>query len=194
MEVKGTNFKVIKDVILEKYGEEGWQRYLNLLSEETKKIMDGLILPSSLYSKEYYKEANMVADFLFGDSNGSFIRELGRRSSTISVFELYGELIGRKIETPQDVIKYVPAAVMPKIFNGGKGETISVTEHSGTFRVGVNFATDDQEVLWVIAQRGIGWAQQLLEHAGAKNPRLAHLGWGTWKDGIPYAEIEMEWD
>ena len=194
MHVKGTNFKVIKETILEKFGEEGWQRYLNLLSEETRKVMEGLILPSSLYSKETYKEANMVADFLFGDGNGSFIRELGKKSAAITVFRLYSELIGRKIKTPQDVIKHVPSAVMPKIFNRGRGETIKVTEHSGAFRVGADFATDDQETLWVIAQRGIGWAQQLLEHAGAKNPRLVHLSWGTWENGIPYAEIEMEWD
>ncbi len=193
MHVKGTNLKVIKEAILEKYGRDGWERYLHLLSEETRKIMDGLILASSLYPKETYKEANMVADFLFGDGNGSFIRELGKRSSTVSVFQLYKELIGKKIETPQDVIKYVPAAVMPKIFNGGIGETIRITEHSGTFRVGAEFV-DDRELLWVIAQRGIGWAQELLKHAGAENPRLAHLRWGTWKNGIPYAEIEMEWD
>ena len=194
MHVKGTNFKVIRDLILEKYGEEGWKRYLSLLSEDAKKVMEGLILPSSLYHKDLYKEVNLVADFLFGDGKGSFIRELGRRSANVSVFQLYKDVIGRKIETPVDVIKYVPAAVMPKIFKGGRGETIKVAENSGTFRVGVEFARDDREALWVVAQRGIGWAQQLLERAGAKNPRLVALRWGVWKDGLPYAEIEMAWE
>ncbi|GEM_PF-4876609 len=194
MHVKGTNLKVIQEVIKEKFGDKGWQSYLRLLSDETRKVMEGLILPSSLYSKEIYKEANKVADFLFGDGEGSFIRELGRRSSSISVFQLYRDLIGRKLETPRDVIKYVPSAVMPKIFAGGIGETVLVTENRGIFRVGVPFAKEDHETLWVIAQRGIGWALQLLEQAGAKKAEFVRLGWGKWENGIPYAEIEVIWE
>ncbi len=194
MHVKGTNFKVIRDLILEKYGEDGWRRYLALLSDDSKKVMTGLILPSSLFSKEIYKEVNLVADFLFGDGKGSFIRELGKKSAEISVFQLYKEIIGSKIETPRDVIKYVPAAVMPKIFKGGRGEAIKVAENMGIFRIGVDFTRGDRKTLWIIAQRGIGWAQRLLELAGVKDPKLISLRWGEWKDGSPYAEIEMEWE
>ena len=194
MHVKGTNLKVIKEVILEKYGREGWEKFLNLLSDDARKAMEGLLLPSSLYSKEIYTEVNKVADFLFGNGKGSFIRELGRVSSSENVFKLYSDLIGKKIETPVDVIKYVPAAVMPKIFNGGRGETIRIGSNSGVFRVGTEFSRDDREVLWVIAQRGIGWALNLLEQVGAKNSRFVKLSWGEWKDGVPYAEIEVAWD
>ena len=194
MHVKGTNLKVIKPKILEKEGLEGWERYLEVLSDETRKIMSGLILPSSLYDKKNYIEANKVADFLFGDGKGSFIIELGKESARISVFDLYNSILGKNLKRPEDIIKIVPAAIMPKIFAKGRGATVSVSKNNGTFRVGTEYCKGDNEFLNIVELRGIGWVEELLEYAGAENPTVKHTKRGVWEDGMPYTEIYVEWE
>ena len=194
MHVKGTNLKVIKPKIIEIEGLEGWEKYLEILSEPTRNVMDSLILPSSLYDKSIYVEANRIADFLFGDNKGSFIIELGKISAKESVFGLYNSILGKKLKTPQDIIKIVPAAVMPKIFAQGRGETVSTNSTNGTFRIGTEYCKDDEEFLDIIGLRGIGWVEGLLSHAGAINPKVKHTAKGLWNDGIPYFEIYVEWE
>ena len=194
MHVKGTNLKVIKPKIIELEGQKGWNRYLSLLSDDTKKIMNSLILPSNLYDKQSYIEANRVTDFLFGNGKGSLIIELGRESARTSVFDLYNSLLGKHLKSPRDIIKIVPEAIMPKIFAKGRGETISVNDNNGTFRVGTEYCKGDKEFLNIVELRGIGWVEELLEYAGAKNSKVKHTSKGTWDDGTPYVEIYVEWE
>ncbi len=66
LEVKGTGILPIRKFIKESFGQEGFDRWLNELSEEARQIYSGTILATNWYpAKEMYIDPDKVMCDLF---------------------------------------------------------------------------------------------------------------------------------
>jgi len=192
MYVKGTLIKSMIEHIKSKYGENSFESFTIKLSPESQKLVNGLILPVSKIDKELFKETNKLADEMFGKGDGSFFIELGKQACTKAVMDIYKKTFENKLNSIEEIISSIPSAVMPLMFEGGKGESEEIKNNSVILRFGTKLF-EDKELMDIIYKRILGWIEELLVNAGKEVLEIKKETENKWDDGTPYFEVFIKW-
>ena len=193
MYVKGTLMKSMIEHIKSKYGENSFESFKDKLSPEAQQMVSGLILPVSKIEKSIFKETNELADEMFGKGDGTFFVELGKQACTKAVMDIYKRTFENKLDSVEDIVSSIPSAVMPLMFEGGRGESDDIKDNSVVMRFGTKLF-EDKELMDIIYKRIVGWIEELFVNAGKKVLEIRKGNNGKWEDGTPYFEVFVKWE
>jgi len=178
--VKGTIFiPWAKAIKADKTG-----RYDDHLTQEDKKILSGLILPSSWYSFETYKNCFNAVSMVFAQNNLETILEWGREYSN----QIMGSVYKRAIQEgdPKQAMEQF-LFTYKSMFNFGKvsSEFVSDTE----IIVSIEEYDPDFERCYYLFR---GWLEKFFELCLDKAVRTG-FGQKSW-EGAPITQIKITWD
>ncbi len=85
IKVKGILLKGLREFVVENYGEEGFNKLQEVLSENSKKILKGPLMDAANYDGNLFLEINRKICETFGEGKPEFARKLGAFSARKSV-------------------------------------------------------------------------------------------------------------
>jgi len=187
MEVKGTSAINTRTFVRERHGEEGYERFLQGLSEPARRLYsdEEKVLASAWYPAEpaFFEPARRICELFFdGDVRGS-AWELGRFSASLTLRGVYRVFLrigspGRMLARATPIFEsfYRPGEVHyhPAGTSEGTLEFLHIDEYSG---------------LW--EYRLGGFIEKALELTGAKDGRVEVTD--TLSEGANAVRIRISW-
>ena len=184
MIVKGTAVAAMPEFIKEKFGNLGYERWLNVLSAQAKEIYTGKILPNAWFPlKEILMEpTQMMCDLFFdGDPQGAF--ECGRFSAEKGLKGIYRTFV--RIGSPEFICK-CSSVILPTYYDPSRIVVQSLEKGKAVFRI-VEFS----EISKVVEYRILGWIVRALEISGGKNVEVKLTK--SLSEGNPFSEFDATW-
>lgn len=185
MEIKGVAITATKDFIVSTFGEDGFNKWLDSLSPEARKVYKGSILPAQWYpltSIGSIPRQKMCDLFYEGDPKGCI--ELGRYSADYSLKGIY------KLLVRMTTIDYLTKKVAKATSLYYRPSKYVVWEHNPkdvTIRI-----TEFPEPHKAMEYNNLGFLQGALEICGYKNVSTK-LG-KSLADGDEFSELIISWD
>ncbi len=158
--------------------------YEGHLTQEDKEILSGLILPSSWYSFETYKNCFNAVSKVFAQNNPETIREWGREYSNQIMGSVYKRAI--KEGDPKLAMEHF-AFVFKSMFNFAKVSTEFVSDNE--MIVSIEEYDPDFELCYHLFR---GWLEKFIELCLNKTVQTEFLQ-KTW-EGAPLTQIKVTWD
>lgn len=183
MEVKGTAVEIIRRYVQQMFQDKGVQRWLDALPYSSRRIVEGVVLPSTLYPVH---EALVVPTqavcevFYQGRMDGAW--ELGRYSADVALNGVYKFLV--RVAPPAMVLQ--KATVLTNYYRPMKLEIIKKSDNHHTLCI-----SEMDEPSLIIDNRIAGWAQRGLEICGVKNFTVKIVS--SAKDVNTRTEIDVRW-
>ncbi len=184
MQVKGTAVASIPIFIREKFGEEGFKRWLDSISPEASKVYSSSILVSSWYPlKEILVEPSANICKLFYNGNLSGVWECGRFSAEYGLRGIYKIFV--KFGSPGFLIKRA-SIILPTYYKPSAIEVIENTRDYAILHI-----TQFPEINKLIEFRIAGWMEHALEISGCKDVEIKITK--SLTEGDPYTEFQDSW-
>lgn len=184
MEVKGSAVVAIPIFIKDKFGEEGYQRWLAELSPPAREVYGSAVMVSSWYSvKEIFIEPSkkMCELFYQGDAKGAW--EAGRFSAEHGLKGLYRIFV--KLGSPEFIVSRA-SHILPMYYRPCE---MKLVEHAkGRAVIHIPLFPEPHHLLEV---RIAGWMERAIELSGGKE-----IGVKITKSlakGDPYSEFLVSW-
>lgn len=184
MEVKGTAVASLPKFIKTSFGEEGYQKWLNSLSDTAKDIYSRNVLPSSWYPLEqmFTEPTKAVCDVFY---NGSVqgAKDAGRYSADYGLQGILKVFV--KVGSPSFIIKRA-SSILPSYYKPSKIDVINTDTKRVDLRISEFPAYND-----IIENRIIGWIERALEISGCKEVSIDVPKSKTRSDG--YTDLIITW-
>ncbi len=186
MKVKGTAVRSIPTFILNKFGSDSLQLWIDSLSASAKKVYSSGILASSWYPlKEILIEPCIKLCDLFFDSNiKNGAHELGRFSAEYSLTSIYKSFL--KEDVPHFIIEKA-SAILPTYYTPCSIEIVDLKKNKVLFKI-----TEFSEIHMLIEYRIQGWMEKGLEFCNVTNGKAKILH--SLSQGKKYTEFLVTWD
>jgi hypothetical protein len=184
LDVKGTAVETTMLFVRERYGEEGYQRWLAALSPESREIVTSKILPSAWYPLEqaYVAPTRVVCEQYFGGAKrGAF--EVGRYSALRALTGIYKMFV--KIGSPAWLMER-GSKVFETYYRPSHLEVVD--RKDGGCRM---LITDIEDVSGYVENRIAGWADAAIEIHGYKTRKV--IVTRSISTGDPRTELELTW-
>jgi hypothetical protein len=184
VEIKGMSIIPTVEFVRQRFGDEGYRRWLDALHPETRETLSVGVLPSTWYPLDdlFVKPTLAICDLFFGgDRKGAW--ELGRFSADFALRGAYKIFV--KIGTPGWMVKRA-TRILPSYYRPARGELLESSSTMARFRI-----CDLIEPTGTAELRIAGWLERGLEISGARNCKVKILKSQSTGDVCP--EIEMTW-
>ncbi|MCK5686851.1 hypothetical protein KAJ27_22120 [bacterium] len=186
MKVIGTAIRSIPAFILNKFGSDSLQKWINSLVDPAKTVYSSGILSSRWYPlKEVLVDPCKILCDLFFDGNikvGAF--ELGSFSAEYSLTSVYKSFL--KEDIPYFIIEKA-SSILPTYYTPCSIEIVDSTKNKVLFRI-IEF----DEIHRIIEYRIQGWMEKGLEICKASNGKVKILH--SMLQGEKYTEFLVTWD
>ena len=186
MEIKSSSVESSKKYILDKFGNDGYERWLNSLPEKSQVIFRGMIHSTPWYPIQdgMVQPTIVTAQLFFNNDVNKAAREMGRYSSDRAFTGLY-KLLAR-LASPET---FIERGV--KILNDYyRGMTCKIIElQKGHWMLQLHGFT---EPMPVVEQRTVSWLETALTKCSAKNLKMAITRTSSGRP-TDYTEIEATW-
>ena len=185
MKVKGSAVATIPIFIKERFGEEGYQKWLNALPPDTQTIYSDKILPTSWYPlKQVLMEPTkkLCEIFYGGGMKGAW--ESGRFSAEQGLKGVYKMFI--KLGSVHFLIKKA-STILPTYFDPSHIDILELGEKNALLHI-----TKFEEADPTIDNRIGGWIERALEISGCKNIRVSIRK--SLAKGDPVTELHLTWE
>ncbi|HIJ58008.1 MAG TPA: hypothetical protein HPQ03_18070 [Deltaproteobacteria bacterium] len=154
------------------------------LTQGEKEVMSGLILPSSWYSFETYKNCLNAVSMVFAQNNPGTLWEWGKEYGKSIMSSVYKRAIQE--EDPKLAMEQF-VFVFKSMFNFGRLSFEIVSDNE--MLVSIEEFDPDFEVWYYVT---IGWLEQFIELCLKKTVQ-AEFGQKSW-EGAPMTQIKVTWD
>ncbi len=184
VEIKGMSIIPTAEFVRQRYGDDGYRRWLDALTPQTREVIAVGVLPTTWYSLDemFVKPTVKICELFFGgDSRGAW--ELGRFSADFALSGIYKIFV--KIGSPSWMVKKA-TRILPSYYRPARGELIDSSSTMARFRI-----YDLIERTGVAELRIAGYLERGLEISGARNCNVKVLKSQSLGDVFP--EIEMSW-
>lgn len=162
MEVKGTAVASIPKFIEEKFGKEGFTKWLDSLSNEAKDVYSQPILPSKWYSlNEIMVEPTRKINNLFYNSTMKGAWEAGRFSASYGLTGILKIFV--KMGTPGFIISRA-TSILPTYYQPSELKVVESVNNRTVVQI-----SKFPELSDVIENRIGGWIERALEIQGCKS-------------------------
>lgn len=162
MEIKGSALISTKDFIKKNFGDDGYEKWLTELSENTAKIYSGSILLSKWYPlKEGLIEPSRVMCNMFFKSDVKGAWQAGRHSADYSLKGIYRLFV--KMGSPQFIVKKA-SLILPLFYKPSKMSAEMLSDKSCSVRI-----HEFPDICDIIENRVGGWIEMALELSGSKS-------------------------
>jgi hypothetical protein len=157
---RGVNFIYTKEFILNKYGIEAWKLLLQSLSEDARKIWDGILLPIQEYPFTFFKEMISTMPLALKIKQDSELACIYEYIADQSLNKLYK--IFFSFANPSFVIKNYPR-LWSRFFNAGEVEVL-VSESGHAI---LKFTLPEIFLDW-LEPACLGYSKKAVEMAGGR--------------------------
>ncbi len=185
MKVKGVSIISTKEFVISKFGQEGYQKWLNALPQESAKLMEETILASTWYPLDIgmLEPTKKVCDVFY---EGSFqgAEEMGAYSADKSLHGIYRVFV--KAASPNTLLKRA-AQLFQSYYSPSNIEIENVSKNHYIIR----FSEFDPPSPF-IEYRVIGWIIKALEICGAKNIRMSVKKHAKVRS--EFSELKVKWE
>ncbi|MCK4528857.1 hypothetical protein KAW18_15925 [candidate division WOR-3 bacterium] len=184
MQVKGTAVCVLPKFIIEYFGKNELQEWLDSLTPVAQDVFNSHILASKWFSlNEILVEPTKKALDLFynGDIKGAL--EIGRFSADYGLKGVYKAFV--RIATPQALMTR-SSHIMSSYYKPSTMEPVSMEKHGGVLHI-----TEFPEPSKIVEYRILGWIERALEICGCKDIKLEITKSLVNQD--PYTEFVGSW-
>lgn len=184
MEVNGAAVLSLPLFVKTRFGEEGFQRWLDALSGQAREVFSTPIFQSSWYPmKEILVEPTRSICELFyhGDLKGAW--DCGRHSADHGLRGIYKVFV--RLSSPEFLINKA-SVILPTYYRPSRMLVIENKKGLAIVRV-----LDFPEMDTVIELRMAGWMERALEISGCKNVRMTIAC--SLTEGAPYTEFHGSW-
>jgi len=165
MEVKGTAIVTLPLFIKERFGERGFNQWINALTPEARKVYQGPVLTSVWYPlKEVLIEPlrKMCDLFFAGDLKGA--REAGRFSADYSLKGIYKIFV--KLGSPEFMVRRA-SNILPMYYTPSEMKVVESRKGQGILQI-THFPEMDQ----ALEIRILGWMERAIEISRGKQPHI----------------------
>jgi hypothetical protein len=184
MQVKGTAVQTIPLFIKAKFGEQGFQKWLESLSPSVRTAFSSIILPPAWYPlHEGLIEPTLKLCELFYRGGMEGAVEQGRFSAEYGLKGVYKLFV--KLMSPDSLVSKA-STIMPTYYQPCAAEVADKGPKTATIRI-TRFDTPHT----VIEQRIRGWMERSLELSGAKMAKVRIMA--SMTSGSPYADFAASW-
>jgi hypothetical protein len=184
MQVKGTAVLTIPLFIKERFGEQGFQRWLESLSPPVHKTFSSNILAPVWYPlEEGLIEPTVKLCELFYQGRMDGALEQGRFSAEHGLKGVYKLFV--KLASP-DALVAKASTIMPTYYEPCAMEVVDKGQKTATVRI-TRFATPHT----VVEHRIKGWMERALEISGAKMVKIEIKA--SMTNGSPYTDFVVSW-
>ena len=184
MQVKGTAVETLPVFIRTKFGEQGFQKWLQALPQESRKSLDAKILPPLWYPlKETLIDPTVKLCELFYNGRLDGATEQGRYSAEHALKGVYRLFV--RLASPETLVTKA-STIMPTYYQPSSMEVVEKKNNQSVVRI-TKFETPHT----VIEHRIKGWMERALELTGARNVK-AEIGSSLTK-GAHYTEFLLSW-
>ena len=184
MEVKGEAVLSIPIFILKKIGSKGYNRWLDSISPEAKKVYSRPINKNDWFPlKEIMIEPTKKCCEMFFNNSKRGAWECGRYSAEYGLKGIYKVLV--KLASPQILIKKA-GPIIASYYRPSTLEVIESDKYSAVIRI-----TDFPEIHEIIEYRMGGWIERAAEICGCHNVKVKITKSLTQND--PYTEYVVTW-
>jgi hypothetical protein len=184
LDVKGTAVEMTMLFVRDRFGEEGYQKWLAALPPESREIVVGKILPSGWYPLEaaYVMPTRLVCDLYFGSTKrGAF--EVGRYSAQRALTGIYKMFV--KIGSPAWLMER-GSKVFETYYRPSR--CVVTDRKDGSCRMVISEIEDKSGY---VENRIAGWADAAIEIHGYKTRKVAVVK--SISTGDPQTELELTW-
>lgn len=184
MEVNGAAVVSLPLFVKDTFGEEGFRRWLNALSEHARSVYKSPIFQSTWYPlQEILVEPTKIICDLFYAGNLKGAWECGRQSAEQGLRGIYKVFV--RLSSPEFLINKA-SVILPTYYRPSKMQVIENTRGHAIVR-----ALDFPGMHKVIEFRMAGWMERALEISGCKNVEMKINCSIT--EGAQYSEFEGSW-
>jgi hypothetical protein len=184
VEVKGTAIITLPVFIKKRFGEGGFNQWIDALTPEARKVYQDQVFSSSWYPlKEVFIEPlrKMCSLFYAGDLKGA--RESGRFSADYSLKGIYKILV--KLGSPESMLDRA-GTIMGLYYNPSEIKVVERRKGHGIMQIS-NFPDMDR----ALEIRIVGWMERALEISGGKQPDIKVTK--SLTAGDPLSEFIATW-
>ena len=184
MEVKGTAIITLPPFIKERFGEGGFNRWIDGLTPEAREVYQSSVLASSSYPlKRFLIEPlrKMCSLFYAGDLKGA--RESGRFSADYSLKGIYKIFV--KLGSPEFMLRRA-GSILPLYYTPSEMKVMECRTGQGIMQI-----TKFREMDQVLEIRIAGWMERAIEISGGKQPNIKITK--SLAGGDPLSEFLATW-
>jgi hypothetical protein len=183
--IKGLILLARKEFVVSRWGDAGWKKVLDAMSEEDRQVLGGLILPISWYSFEMNIRLDDAIARVHspGDRDEVFL-EMGRTSADVNLTRLHPSYV--KAGNPGHLLDYT-AEIYETYYDSGHRTCDRPTPTSAVLKTYAAKNVTREDCLTVV-----GWYQRAIEICGGKNVKVRETRCRV--DGSPHCEYHCEWD
>ena len=162
MKVKGIAIATIPLFIQERFGEGGFNRWINALTPEARKVYQASVLASVWYPlrESLIEPLRKMCDLFYaGDLKGA--HEAGRFSADYSLKGIYKIFV--KLGSPESMVRRA-GSILPMYYTPSEMKVVESRKGQGIVQI-IKFQDMDQ----VLESRIAGWMERALEVSGGKH-------------------------
>ena len=185
MQVKGAVVHTIPLFIKKRFGEQGYERWLESLSESVNTTFSTIILKNAWFPLGAgVVEPTLRLCELFYDGDLSGAAEQGRFSAECGIQSVFGFSV--TTVSPQFIVSRA-GEILQSYYQPCTIEVVETKPTSATVRI-----TRFDSPYAVVEQRIRGWAERALEISGAKAPEVRITE--SMTTGSAYTELTASWN
>ncbi len=184
MEVNGAAVLSLPLFVKGNFGDEGFQRWLNALSEHARKVYSAPIFQSGWYPMQeiLIEPTKKICELFYqGDLKGAW--ECGRHSAEHGLRGIYKVFV--RLSSPEFLINKA-SIILPTYYRPSSMKVMENVRGHAVVRV-----EDFPGMHKVIEFRMAGWMERALEISGCKNVQMKIICSIT--EGAQYTEFEGSW-
>jgi hypothetical protein len=182
-DVKGAAITARVRFVRERYGEEGYARLLDALSEPLRARLAGRILPHEWAPFELFVALNVAADRLFGAGDLALCYEMGRYSAEVNLPSLYR--LFYRLGSPMFIFRKA-ARLWDVHYTSGR--LTPVEERPGAVRLHVEDIAEPHRAHCLSV---LGWASRSIELSGGRVDEATESACRT--RGDPMCVMRVAW-
>ncbi len=184
MEVKGAAIIIIPPFIKDRFGEEGFNQWIDALTPEARKVYQAPLLVSNWYPlRESLIESLRKMCDLFYDRHVKGARESGRFSADYSLKGIYKIFV--KLGSPEFMLRRA-GTILPVYYTPSEMKVVECQKGQGIMQI-----TKFSEMDKVLEIRIAGWMERAVEISGGKQPSIKITR--SLTAGDPLSEFVATW-
>ncbi|MBU0981614.1 hypothetical protein KKC94_02885 [Patescibacteria group bacterium] len=184
MNIKGSCVKSVVDYIKEAYKDEGFEKFLTVLSGEDRKVVEMKILPSSWYDMEFYERILTGINICFIGVDPNLGEKIGKKIITDGLKGIYRVFLGA---LSQNYILTQSPRLWSRYFDGEKLEILEASDFS--LKMGV---VGDHKPSQLYCDIMVGAIIGFIEITGGNNVKAEEVACRA--DGNSRCEFSYTWD
>ncbi len=180
---KGYTLKGALNFVEARFGKEGLERVLNILSEDLKKEITKTIAPSQWYPFKYQVEIYEAIDKTFGSGNFEYCKEIGKYTAEYEISNIHKLFL--KIGSPETIFKF-GSLLWGRYYNSGKLLISTPVKFQAEA-----YVKDWHPISKAFCLDLLGWMEKTLYLAGANSVYIKHSE--CILENFPHCKYEGFW-